>query len=514
MVPVPTRVTARVENAQLLVPEPKQAMVRALLAAASLLARTGIGRKAVEKGLRSLRISGTWQRSPVHHSPVTVEAALDGEGRVAVELPLDEARVLSVGPEVELFLEPGDDLHVEADLADLPGSLRFSGRGAANNRFLAAMRARFPDHPRIDYEDLEVDAHRKLVDQRRRELESFLDEGCSRYQLTPGFVAHHRAEITYEWANELVSYPMNYERRNGRESALPEDYHDILDEIELVDESAIGATPYRHFLERNFLRLWLEKVNRPDVLRDLKRMSDEERNAFRETWSDYNQARKSLHGRVLYFFLAGEIVSDFQSGRFEQGDRRLAEFTRENPHPEYTEAVEEVIRATAALRPGRPAPGFTLEDPEGRSVSLNDFRGKAVFLDFWASWCGPCVDAAPPLEEIKERTRDLPVVFLNVSLDGDDDWREAIDELGLTGLHVRAPGGWQAEAMRAYQVQGIPAYFLVDPEGRIAGRIEHLLDVPAVVARIEEALSGKPPAWQPRGGADHPDRRRLSSVDR
>ncbi len=117
-------------------------------------------------------LSGTWQRTPVHHSPVTVEAAPDEEGRVAVELPLDEPRVLSVGPgdEVQLFL--GDDLHVEADLADLPGSLRFSGRGAANNRFLAAMRARFPDL-RIDYEDLEVDAHGELVDRRRRERESY-----------------------------------------------------------------------------------------------------------------------------------------------------------------------------------------------------------------------------------------------------------------------------------------------------------------------------------------------------
>ena len=60
-----------------------------------------------------------------------------------MELPLTEARVLSVGPEVELHLEPGDDLHVEANLSDLPGSLRFSGRGAANNRFLAALGARF-----------------------------------------------------------------------------------------------------------------------------------------------------------------------------------------------------------------------------------------------------------------------------------------------------------------------------------------------------------------------------------
>ena len=78
-------------------------------------------------------------------------------------------------------------MHIDADLLDLPQSLRFSGQGAANNQFLAALRSRFPDYLRIDYEDLEVDAFRKIIDQRRSELESFLDEGCSQYQLTPGF---------------------------------------------------------------------------------------------------------------------------------------------------------------------------------------------------------------------------------------------------------------------------------------------------------------------------------------
>ena len=94
--------------------------------------------------------------------------------------------------------------HIDADLLDLPQSLRFSGQGAANNQFLAALRSRFPDYLDIDYEDLEVDAFR-IIDQRRSELDSFLAEGCSQYQLTPGFIAYYRAEITYEWAKDLCA---------------------------------------------------------------------------------------------------------------------------------------------------------------------------------------------------------------------------------------------------------------------------------------------------------------------
>ena len=195
-------------------------------------------------------------------------------------------------------------------------------------------------------------------------------------------------------------------------------------------------------------------------------------------------------------FLAGIIVWDFEHGRFDQGEQRLAEFLGDNPYPEYTEVVEEVMRETAQLKPGQPAPDFTLDDLQGQSVSLSDFKGQAVFLDFWASWCGPCIGAVPHLEELKQRTRDQKVVFLNISLDSADEWHQAVDEHGLTGVHIHAPGGWRAAVAQLYQVRSIPSYFLVGPDGRMDGRVNHVSDVyvEEVVSRIEEVVSGKVPS--------------------
>ena len=466
-------------------------------------------------------IAFEYQQTPIYYKPVTVEVTLDEKGCLAVELPFTEAQMVSVdlGDEVKLFLEPGDQLHIDADLLDLPQSLRFSGQGAANNQFLAALRSRFPDYLRIDYKDLEVDAFREMIDQRRVEMTRFLDEGCSQYQLTPAFVDYCRAEITYEWANFIVSYPTDYMFANGsRNENLPADYHDALNQVDLVDEAAIGTTDYRTFLERNFWRIEEEAEMR--AFRE--QLSEEQRRAFIQPHTiaylpdfivrldeeqrrgdliqphniSYHLAKRLLHGKALYFFLAGEIIDDFQQGRFDQGEQRLAEFLQDNPYPEYTEVVEEVVREASKIKPGQPAPDFTLDDLQGQSVSLSDFKGQAVFLDFWASWCGPCIGAVPYLEELKRQTRDQKVVFLNISLDSADEWHQAVNEHSLTGVHVHSPGGWQSAVAQLYQIRSIPSYFLVGPDGRMDGRVNHVSDVyiEEVVARIEEVLSGKVPS--------------------
>ena len=463
-----------------------------------------------------------YQQTPIYYKPVTVEAPLDEKGCLAVELPFTEAQMVSVDldEEVKLFLEPGDQLHIDADLLDLPQSLCFSGQGAANNQFLAALRSRFPDYLRIDYEDLEVDAHRQIIDQRRSELECFLDEGCRQYQLTPGFIAYYRAAITYEWAEELFHYLIAYEMCNGRKRpVLPADYYDVLGPVELVDEAAIGIIDYRRFLWNNFLRIMREAEERAER----EQLSEEQRRNhikphiiaylpdFIVQWDEeqrrgdviliqfhpiiYHLAKRLLHGKVLYFFLAGQIIDDFHRNRFDQGEQRLAEFLQDNPYPEYTEAVEKVVRETSKFKPGQPAPNFTLDNLQGQSVSLSDFRGQAVFLDFWSRGCAPCIMAIPFLEKIKQRTRDQKVVFLNISLDASADrWQQAVDEHGLTGVHVRSPGGWQAAVAQLYQVRSIPTYLLVGPDGLLAGRVDGVFDVEGVASRIEEVASGKVPS--------------------
>lgn len=204
----------------------------------------------------------------------------------------------------------------------------------------------------------------------------------------------------------------------------------------------------------------------------------------------FDLAEEKLKGRVRYWFLAGQLISGFQRGgaSFAAVNRMWREFQAANPYPEYNAAVLAALDKAMALQPGRPAPDFTLTDVGGQEVSLSQFRGKVVLLDFWASWCGPCIGNLPYIQEIKKKTADLPVVFLNLSLDSSESaWRKAIDKHGIEGVHVRS-GVWGSGTTNAYNVRAIPAYFLVDPEGVIIERLSGVRDTDAVVAKILKSL--------------------------
>ena len=204
----------------------------------------------------------------------------------------------------------------------------------------------------------------------------------------------------------------------------------------------------------------------------------------------YDQAKKSMEGRVLYWYLAGQVIKGFEGGseQFELAREKWEDFEKINPHPEYTEAVAAALHKSLRLRPKQPAPDFTLSDLDGQPVSLSQFKEKAVFLDFWASWCGPCISNLAFLRQIKAQMADQSVVFLNISLDESDSaWRKAVAEHGIKGVHVRAHG-WESEVAKIYNVTSLPEYYIVDAQGLIAERLSNVHDTDEIIATLKKSL--------------------------
>ena len=119
-----------------------------------------------------------------------------------------------------------------------------------------------------------------------------------------------------------------------------------------------------------------------------------------------------------------------------------------------------------AIRGHRPAPDFEMPGlTGGGSISLEEFRGRVVVLNFWASWCGPCRLEAPDLQATWEAYRDRGVQFLGVNYrDNEAAARAFIDEFGITYPSVYDPAGKLAFDYRLF---GVPTTFIIDGQGQI-----------------------------------------------
>lgn len=133
----------------------------------------------------------------------------------------------------------------------------------------------------------------------------------------------------------------------------------------------------------------------------------------------------------------------------------------------YVKDLDGIIKQLENVQIGKTAPEFSLPDTAGVSVSLSDFRGKYVLLDFWASWCPPCRRENPNVVKAFNEYKDKNFTIIGISLDKDKSkWLKAIADDNLTWTHLSDLKYWDSEIPALYGVRGIPANVLLDPEDR------------------------------------------------
>lgn len=116
------------------------------------------------------------------------------------------------------------------------------------------------------------------------------------------------------------------------------------------------------------------------------------------------------------------------------------------------------------------SPSFDYENHKGGKTKLEDLRGKYVYIDVWATWCGPCLAEIPHLKKIEEKYHGKNIEFVSISVDVEKDyekWKKMVTNKELGGIQLFTDKNWNSDFVKSYGINAIPRFLLIDPNGKV-----------------------------------------------
>jgi peroxiredoxin len=183
-------------------------------------------------------------------------------------------------------------------------------------------------------------------------------------------------------------------------------------------------------------------------------------------------ARKH-NDRVVSAYIMRSQINDVYNDVTELNEILIG-FSNRVKKTTYFKEIREGLDRLIKTQPGSAAPEFTLKNRRGEAVSLTDFRGKLVLLDFWASWCASCIASIPSLKELYEKYRDTGFEIIGISTDSDEAaWLRSIEQHELPWINVidrSTDGDMKNTISTDYSAVFLPTFIMVDREGKILAK--------------------------------------------
>ncbi|MFD2554517.1 TlpA family protein disulfide reductase [Sphingobacterium tabacisoli] len=386
---------------------------------------------------------------------------VDKDGNFEIKLPLRSIPLqftLYAGANAalkELFVEPGQELLITFDI-NSPDAVIFKSKdkSAQNNHvgrgYESKLKSRDFINSLLTDSTLTPLQFGRIIDQTATEELEYWEN--QKNKISPAYCQNRRIQIIALQATQKNAYAQQYANRHKTE-AIPASYWDFLRQLPTLE-----ATDLSNMETWRLISLQIQHAQAGDPLLR-KRMSASEQMRIADT---------IFNGAVREFAIADVIRMTLLR---EKDANRMAElmalYHSLSEIKTYAPFLETSYAVFQTLTVGKPAPDFALTGADGKIYQLSDFKGKVIYLDFWASWCSPCrYEMKNHAAQLHEKFKGKDVVFLFVSMDDHvDKWKKAIEEDQIEGVHVLSPDGNRGSFAKRYNISGIPRYMVIDRAG-------------------------------------------------
>jgi len=374
------------------------------------------------------------------------------------------------------YLSPEYNLTLSLDTKEFDESIRYTGVGSNENNYLAQKFLK--DEGLGKYRTYQylgtVDESTfvGIIDSIENLESNFLKE---QKDIDPDFRNLEEASIKYNWVNKMDLYEL-YRRyvTEEKDFEVSESYPDYTKGLNLEDETLLDVRNYNAYLISFYNKKAKEVADKENSEMDityLKVLSSEVASPKIKEKLLYGTARSG----ISYTSALQDYYDVFMSNSIDDAHKK-----------DITEKYDKLIK----LSKGQPSPKFAnYENYSGGKTSLDDLKGKFVYIDVWATWCGPCIREIPSLKEVEKNYHKKNIAFVSLSIDAINDhdkWKEMIKEKELGGIQLFADNSWKSQFVTDYGIQGIPRFLLIDPEGNIVNSNAPRPSSPELISLFDE----------------------------
>lgn len=367
----------------------------------------------------------------------------DSEGRFDTIVNLDQPEYYSISRNT-LYLTPGDEMTIK--VTNLNDEAEFIGKGAIANTYMK--KRLFPkggsflnagENVKNDFASTKalVDSLAVIRLNELNALDSVSDE----------FKALEKARINADVINSYISYAW---------------YSDIMENVKSDEEAVAEMKVFAQSIAPEVNELYKEvaddKYLDVAVVRDVLSYSTEPDYA---AWFE----GIAISDRIKELYSADKEVGKLRSRADKETVDEVSTFAKTMKNTDFAAELNNKILQTQKLLPGQPAFDIVLQTVDGTTKKMSDFKGQNIYVDLWATWCGPCIQESPYFEELSKKYMGKDIVFLPISTDADKKtW------LGYLGQHKKNLVQYNSQDRALgtdWAVFYIPRFILIDKDFNI-----------------------------------------------